>query len=298
MPVIGAAGKYSRGLYLSGFLLLIAYVITSFVKGYIFPRAGLLMPLFVVPFSFGHGVLRYGWCKMIIFFLAVSAVGWSYESLSIATEFPYGSYYYTSVLGFKIGAVPLLVMPSYFAFGYLSWSLAGVLLNKRDIAISGMDLILIPAVASLIMVIWDITIDPINSTLFKAWIWRDGGAYFGVPLANFRGWFICTFTFFFLFSLANANGNQRALPPPGIANNKQYWALPALMYGGTVAEYLAGMFRFSGAGDVRVASMDGHIWHAFDIYKASALVSLFTIAPITLFCLYRVLTAFSSKSTR
>jgi putative membrane protein len=43
------------------------------------------------------------------------------------------------------------------------------------------------------MTTWDLSLDPTWSTVLHAWIWVDGGAFFGVPLTNFLGWLLTTY---------------------------------------------------------------------------------------------------------
>ena len=43
--------------------------------------------------------------------------------------------------------------------------------------------------------------DAIWSTLDRAWIWRDGGRFFGVPLSNFVGWYFTAFLFYLAFAI-------------------------------------------------------------------------------------------------
>jgi len=35
---------------------------------------------------------------------------------------------------------------------------------------------------------WDLILDPIMVDAVRAWVWIDGGPYFGVPFQNFFGW--------------------------------------------------------------------------------------------------------------
>ena len=51
------------------------------------------------------------------------------------------------------------------------------------------------------MVMWDLTVDPISSTLQGLWVWTTPGAYFGVPISNFFGWFLVVYLFFQIFAL-------------------------------------------------------------------------------------------------
>lgn len=105
-----------------------------------------------VLFAVVHGTHRLGWRKFAVIFGITFVVSWCYESLSIATGFPFGHYVYTSELGPKLGNVPLLIMPSYFGVLYLSWVIAHVLLDKLDRQIDSRSIFVIPVIASFIMV--------------------------------------------------------------------------------------------------------------------------------------------------
>ncbi|MEZ4657404.1 MAG: carotenoid biosynthesis protein [Caldilineaceae bacterium] len=77
---------------------------------------------------------------------------------------------------------------------YVSWHLANIVLDKFDQVTDKLQTWAVPVLAGLIMVMWDMSMDPARSTLGESWIWRDGGGYFGVPFANFMGWFLCVWT--------------------------------------------------------------------------------------------------------
>jgi uncharacterized membrane protein len=98
-------------------------------QGAIIPVISILVPTLFVAI---HGSQRMGWRTLAVFFAIAFVVSWSYESLSIATGFPFGNYHYTNNLGPKLGMVPLLIMPAYFAMAYVSWHLAHIVLDKFD----------------------------------------------------------------------------------------------------------------------------------------------------------------------
>jgi putative membrane protein len=79
----------------------------------VIPAISIIVP---TVFAFLHGSRRLGWPTMLGFFGIAFVVSWCMESLSIATGFPFGHYHYTDKLGPKLGTVPLLIMPAYFAF--------------------------------------------------------------------------------------------------------------------------------------------------------------------------------------
>ena len=185
-----------------------------------------------------HGSRRYGWDNLFIFFGITFLISWSIESASIALEFPFGSYHYTELLGARIGAVPLAVLAAYFVAGYLAWTMGTMFLGELGTGIKRRNLFLVPAVASLIMVMWDFCLDPIKSTIEGAWVWEDGGAYFGVPVSNYFGWYLTMFTIYQLFSLYlyRVSANER------VVQGRTYWYLVPVMYLGLAIGYLFNPF--------------------------------------------------------
>ena len=55
---------------------------------------------------------------------------------------------------------------------------------------------ILPKVAEIVL-----TFDPIASYVRKIYTWYAGGAYFGVPLRNFTGWFLESLVFFGLITI-------------------------------------------------------------------------------------------------
>ena len=74
-----------------------------------------------------------------------------------------------------------------------------------------------PAIASFIMVSWDLTIEPMMSTITGSWIWHYGGSYFGVPVSNFLGWYLTVYAFFQSFALYARSRVARCCKPPPIS---------------------------------------------------------------------------------
>ena len=157
---------------------------------------GALLPL---GFALLHGSKQYRWRDMLAFTAICLVVSNAFENLSILTGFPFGHYHYSPDLGPKLFLVPVLIGTAYLGMGYLSWTLARLILGgkrpRRERTVA------VPLIASFIMVSWDLTLDPVASTVGGSWIWRDGGAYFGVPISNFLGWYLTVYVFFQLFAL-------------------------------------------------------------------------------------------------
>jgi len=234
-------------------------------------------------FAVVHGICRYGCRRLLVFFLLTFAISWSYETASILTGFPFGHYVYADKLGAKLWLVPVIIMPAYFSMGYLAWTLAHVLLDRFDDRLAGADVVLVPVLASFMMVMWDLCIDPGSSTIAGAWIWRDGGGYFGVPLSNFLGWYLCVFTIYLAFALYLQRSAEQTRSKS--LDERATWSLTALMYG---AVMLARLIDSLVGVSVQVTSNDGHVWWTGDIRTASALVALFTMLFVTVLALMRV----------
>lgn len=126
-----------------------------------------------------HGAERYGKKNILVFFLITWLVSFSFENLSIATGFPFGFYHYSSSLGLM--TVPLIIIFAYFAIGYLAWVLAHVLTGQYARKLEGKQIFLVPFIAAFLMVMWDLTVDPISSTLQGLWVWTTPGAYLECP---------------------------------------------------------------------------------------------------------------------
>lgn len=45
-------------------------------------------------------------------------------------------------------------------------------------------------VGSVLMVLWDVALDPAMSFGFPVWNWEVEGIFYGMPLINFVGWFV------------------------------------------------------------------------------------------------------------
>ena len=113
-----------------------------------------------------HGIrCRYGWIHFAVFFIITFVISWGYETSSILTGFPFGHYVYTDKLGPKLGLVPMLIMPAYFSMGYLAWTLGHVLVGIQfHDRLAGAEAVLVPMLASFVMVMWDLTIDPASAS--------------------------------------------------------------------------------------------------------------------------------------
>ena len=159
----------------------------------------------VIAFAFAHGSVVYGWRDITVFALICLTVSNAIENLNILTGLPSGHYHYTDLLGPKLFLVPVVIGPAYFGVGYLAWMLARLVLGDAGERRPPHATFTVPLVASFAMVAWNLSFDALYATVRQFWIWKDGGSYFGVPIANSFGWLLTTYLFFQAL---------RALSPP------------------------------------------------------------------------------------
>lgn len=220
-----------------------------------------------------HGPRQMGWKPVIIFFLIASVISWGYESLSIMTGFPFGNYHYTDKMGPKLGLVPLLIMPAYFAVCYISIYLARIVLDRFDRASDNTHKFLVPVVAMFIMVMWDMSMDPSRSTMSQSWIWHDGGGYFGVPFVNFLGWALCVWTIFQVNALVQVRLGNKGVDATA-ADRKVNWWQTIGLYAAIFVEFPS-YAAFGHSEDMTDAT--GKVWNTLDMFHTLGLVSLFTM---------------------
>lgn len=176
-----------------------------------------------------HGTERYGKKNMLIFFLITAGVAYLFENINVATGWPAGSYSYTSNLGFL--PVPFVIVFNYFTMGYLSWMTSQILTANYAEKLKGKQIFILPLVAAFIMVMWDLGMDPINSTILDLYIWDVPGPYFGVPIMNFVAWFVVVFIFFQLFALYISKYDNINSEKVSKISNKPYWSEAPVTYG-------------------------------------------------------------------
>ena len=189
---------------------------------------------FLIAIATLHGLRRYSLQEFFIFFVIAFIVSNFYENLSILTGFPFGHYPYTEALGPKLFLVPLLIAPAYFGCGYLAWSLAHVFVGVFGNKLRAEQIWRVPLVAAFVMVMWDLTMDPVAATVQKQWIWHDGGGYFGVPFVNYLGWLLCVYTIFQLFAVYISRQNVASeQEEPSGTTDRAYWYQAAAAYATT-----------------------------------------------------------------
>jgi uncharacterized membrane protein len=222
------------------FLIVNILLIFTYQKSNLLAIDSFLVTALLFILAIFHGNERYGKKNILIFFLITWAVSFSFENLSIATGFPFGFYHYSPSLGLL--TVPLIIIFAYFAIGYLSWMLAHVLVGQYSRKLEGKQIFIVPFIAAFIMVMWDLSVDPISSTLQGLWVWTYPGAYFGVPISNFFGWFLVVYVFFQIFAFYLSKYDDIKEEKASKLLNKPYWAESAAIYGITALGTILSVF--------------------------------------------------------
>jgi uncharacterized membrane protein len=169
-------------------------------------------------FSLGHALMCLGLRRGIGLFALVFSISLAFETINLLSGgLVFGPLLYTHKLGFKLfDLVPILIPLTWFTVGYLSFRIAGRIVGERPGNTRAR--LRLAAVAALIMVAWDLGLDP--AMVAKGhWLWLVPGSYFGIPLHNFLGWWLTAFSFCYAFLLLEPTGIDSGFQPArGTAN--------------------------------------------------------------------------------
>ena len=177
-------------------------------------------------------------------------------------------------MGPKISGLPILLVLAYLGMAYCSWLLSLLIVGYRK-PIMGFRTVIVPLLAGAVMLAWDLSMEADWSTVDKAWIWRNGGPWFGVPLTNFVGWYLTAFLFFQAFALyCRFKAPLPALVP------RIYWRAGIFLYAVCAMGNLL-ILRLPMAPAI-VFDASGKPWITAHVLLADALVSIFLMGLIVL----------------
>lgn len=160
--------------------------------------------IFMLIFSLFHAWYLIGWKKTLVFFVITAGVSWGYEQVGVETGLIYGDYHYTDYLGYKLGHVPIIIPLAWFMMIYPSYIIANIIFSKKPLLHQNKisQIILLSLLSAIVMTAWDFVIDPyLSGPTVNAWIWEKGGAYFGIPIHNFFGWILTTFSIYLIYRI-------------------------------------------------------------------------------------------------
>jgi len=210
-----------RALLLVATALLAVFVYEGVLRPLVSPLVRLpsipgglpVMTAVLTAFSLTHATYTLGWRNAAAFFAITAVVSWAFEQVGVETGAVYGNYQYTDVLGAKLGHVPIQIPMAWFMMIYPSYVITNLIADSRAVGTRGGigRVVLLAGLGALVMTAWDLVVDPILSGPdVRAWIWEDGGPYFGIPVQNFAGWIATTFTVYLAYRLFERGGRSRA----------------------------------------------------------------------------------------
>ena len=142
-------------------------------------------------------------------FVAVYALSLASELAGTTVGLPFGPYRYTDGLGVKLfGHVPALIPLSWFFMALPSYAMAQRRFATRRQLRSRV------LFGSLVLLSWDLALDPAMSLVTKYWIWGTEGPYYGMPLLNLVGWYVTGMVLMAALALLGADRWIRRLPLP------------------------------------------------------------------------------------
>jgi len=185
--------------------------------------------IFMLIFSLFHAWYMIGWKKTLVFFVITAGVSWGYEQVGVETGLIYGNYHYTDYLGYKMGHVPIIIPLAWFMMIYPSYIIANMIFSKKPLLNQNKisQIIVLSLLSAIVMTAWDFVVDPyLSGPTVNAWIWERGGAYFGIPIHNFFGWILTTFSIYLIYRIFESKTRSVENKVPNYSV-----ILPVLAYG-------------------------------------------------------------------
>ena len=167
----------------------------------------------------------------------VAGAAFAFESVGLATGFPYGSYTYSDVLGPTLLGVPFLVPLAWLMMAWPSWVLAEHLAGPAARSVHpGRRRAARIAWAAGIFAAWDVVLDPqMVQAGYWTWAHPDPGlpGIDTVPLTNLAGWLLAGSV---LMALLDLLVTRTAVPDaPRIGGAAPLLALAWMTLGGALA---------------------------------------------------------------
>jgi putative membrane protein len=231
-------------LIIPGFLFFISGFFVAILG--IDPSLAFVSALFVLILALPSFWVCYQWLGrfkglVVLGVLCVHAI--ILESIAVLTGVPYGSFSYSSIIGWKILGITPWTVP----FAYIPLVLGAVPFSSRFVNKYWQ---LVVSNAFLLVVI-DMVLDP-GAVLLGMWHYDAGGIYYGVPWSNFFGWLIsgilCS-TIFVYFSKEKAGEQINFHFPMNLAISTLYilsfWFSVAIWSGMVFPALIGGLLILS-----------------------------------------------------
>lgn len=155
---------------------------------------------------------RWLWAFVGVYLLSLGS-----ELAGTAYGFPFGPYRYTDLLGpMWLGHVPAVIPLSWFSMAIPSYLLAVRALGGRD-EVGRCGWLKRIGIGSLLLLAWDLSLDPAMSEATPYWIWGETGLYYGMPWTNLYGWYVTGLVLMGLLDRLDARDWLRSISPVWLA---------------------------------------------------------------------------------
>ncbi len=133
-------------------------------------------------------VTAWGWRGWLRLLLPLVVAVWLVEWIGVQAGLPFGSYHYTPRLQPQVLQIPLSVPLAWYMMLIPAWAVARSIAPRGPGAADWRH----AALAATAFTAWDLYLDP-QMVARGLWLWETPGAYFGVPLLNYAGWWLVSF---------------------------------------------------------------------------------------------------------
>lgn len=169
---------------------LIATPISLWILGeQVFPvmaSLGVLVQLLAVVLALSLG---WNWRAILTALGWIAVFTWVVEWIGSATGLIFGQYAYTQAMQPQLGGVPIIIPLAWAMMLFPSWAVVQAILEPYRQRVGRMYGLIFAALSGLAFTAWDLYLDP-QMVGRGLWRWDEPGAYFGIPLSNFVGWWL------------------------------------------------------------------------------------------------------------
>lgn len=222
--VRGPEDRALMGLFVFTAVAILGYGVFGLNPGRI-PNVAALYQFYSVSFNFfaqAHiwictavlviALVRWARWRWVAAFAVVYLLSFLSEFVGTGYGIPFGGYAYTELLGPKLGGrVPVVIPISWFLMALPSYVLALQSFPTPGRAVRRI------LFASLLLVTWDLALDPAMSFLTPYWRWEDTGPYYGMPWLNLLGWYATGLVIITAIDRMGGTTWGQALPPRWMA---------------------------------------------------------------------------------
>jgi putative membrane protein len=147
----------------------------------LFSRLQILLAFGAVIFTLNKNCSKV-WVKS---FFAITLTSLLSELIGTSFGIPFGAYGYSSLLGYKVlGKVPWLIPLSWFYMSLASFDLIRARISAQSFSLKRI------FVAAIVLLVWDLVLDPAMSQLAPFWYWQNPEGLLGTPNSNLIGWLV------------------------------------------------------------------------------------------------------------